>query len=180
MSNAHSYWGSACDSDADYCNGNNDGVISNSLTEAVQAQETVRAWQHMSLAGVLSETDTAERDSDLFPIPGVGVPESAYSGNDGEGPTTWDMITGGARHAGWVHWPTNEYRVKAPSDAITTNDAYLMDSKVDDGIRDTGKVRANNGKRDIWYWSTNCNSGSDPSGYNIGYDQNACQMSFFY
>ena len=45
LQDAYDYWGSSCDSDANKCNGNNNGLIDRNT-------ESFRAWQHLGLSNI--------------------------------------------------------------------------------------------------------------------------------
>ncbi|AIF81603.1 N-methylation domain-containing protein [endosymbiont of Acanthamoeba sp. UWC8] len=49
-------WGTACDSTPSNCNGDGDGMIS--YSSSLLKNESMRAWQHLSLAGMISGSYT--------------------------------------------------------------------------------------------------------------------------
>jgi prepilin-type N-terminal cleavage/methylation domain-containing protein len=163
MPNATSYWPSAVNGDGDF-------IIdfqNNSNTE------TYRAWEQLSLSGMITGQYSLVTDTDGYPKAGEAMPLASYKSHDGEGPALWTLnpyqssgmvaldMTGMVRGGGLEIWHN------AHSDAIAPRDLYDLDKKIDDGVRTTGSITGGSGKEDIWSWNSNCVDGGHASGYKI-------------
>lgn len=176
MPRASSFW-PTCDATPTNCNGNGNKVIEWNTAIPAQNNENFRLWQHMSLAKVVPDKWDATITGE-WGTPGVSLPLSAYPSKDGEGPAVWGMLNSGFVLGGLVRISWHECTMWPASDAVAPADAYSIDRKIDDGIRDKGKVLAGNGKRDLSFWSTQCESATDPSKYNINITGPGCNMTF--
>ena len=157
MKNAYDYWGVAegC-TDVDVngaqagCNGDRDGFIENG--DAVSnGGEALRAWQHMSLAEVISGSFSGVYSGSGWGyVAGANAPESKICGGVYSfykmswGPKDTTYLVLGAMH-------TNNYP-EAP--LLTAAEAYGMDTKFDDGIANAGKFGSV-----AWTQGLNCFSG---------------------
>ncbi|MBA8666894.1 hypothetical protein H1Q59_03180 [Holosporaceae bacterium 'Namur'] len=128
-------WGTACDSTPSNCNGNGDGVIEYSYTTRTQ-NEALRAWQHLSLAGMIIGNYTGITDMEGGTYIGVNAPMSQYNKKG------WSFQNG-------VRYSHLEQYLEIggprlgfpPNDSIIpTIDAYSIDNKIDDGYPRNGLV----------------------------------------
>ncbi|MDG1286015.1 MAG: hypothetical protein P8P30_00445 [Rickettsiales bacterium] len=135
MSNASSYWAN-CRHDMTACNGNGDGVISNSASDSTP--EAAQVWQHLSLSGMVSENYSGDLISGYY-VPGENIPAAPYK--DSGYLISHDIAY---HHASWDN--AHHLKVGAMSGwqfenaAVTLSDAMAIDHKMDDGIASTGTV----------------------------------------
>ena len=198
MSNATKYWGAAgtptntwagcygiVGTGTQTCDGNGDGQI----WATDSWSEVYRAWQHLSLAGMIEGSYsgvTAKSDGSLpFDVPGVNVPKGPiqttgydilYLGNYTTvtspftewGPINFGhVITFGAAGATWGQsW--NKWA------AITPAEMASFDQKYDDGLPLSGTISA-----DVAY-APNCATSpyTLTSTYNVTYQGVACSMAY--
>ncbi|MFN7038427.1 MAG: hypothetical protein ACK4OM_02510 [Alphaproteobacteria bacterium] len=139
MINASSYFSSSgCTGTAGTagtCNGNANGIIE--YSGSTTSDESLRAWQHLTLSGFLGNTYTGTRSSANVNTIGTNVPNSYI------------------KQAGWafqnIECYTNNiinslifgaYNSSSLNDfpVLTTRDAYFIDSKIDDGSARTGNI----------------------------------------
>lgn len=141
--NAFAFFGTACATTALNCNGNANGIIGDTINGG-QFGEAFRALQEMALAGIIEGNYSGVASSPV--VPGTNVYPSRYS-NGTFWPIRWEEATYvydntsgggslnfiyfGAPIAGQV-WP---YGV-----ILTAQDAWNMDTKLDDGKPGTGRV----------------------------------------
>ncbi len=135
IGNASSYWNN-CRHDIADCNGNGDGVISHSINDTTP--ETAQAWQHMSLAGILTPQYSGDLISGYY-IPGENIPTGPYKDS---GYVISNNIA--YHHASWNN--RHHLKVGGTSDwrfetaAVTLADAMGIDHKMDDGIASSGAI----------------------------------------
>lgn len=185
MSNAQSFWGiqdptpATCAAQASTttatCNGNGDGNV----LYWSGSDEEARAWQHLANAGMIEGSFT-----------GVGaVPASSFaptmkfgSGNN------WYMRTSIAASSGGVSsfaWPAlgNMLFVYGETTLVTfrPEDAWNIDSKMDDGKPNGGKVLASKGdatNRCTDRYGQAVAAADANAVYNITWTSPACDMFF--
>lgn len=155
LRNATSFWGTAAGMGADAaceaifsttpatCNGNGDGIIRNN---AVVNAETFRVWHHLANAGMIEGSFTGRNAT------GDHVNPSYVGG------TNVPLCKIGACRISIVGYPAdvaadadqfaspggiNEFNVRSTSSAgvLTPEEAWNLDSKLDDGKAVTGKFR---------------------------------------
>ncbi len=177
---AESYWGTAsggCPSGArtgtQTCNGNGNGFIDwgpsggVAIDTAANNYELFTAWQHLANAGLiegkysgLSGSGTGRNS-----VPGVNVPASRVFG---AGYTMW-TVAGYSDANSWtsvapwygtyIFFGTPDSGVRETDyPAITPREAFLIDSKMDDGLPGTGSV-----KTFPTTFLASCTSGTDAS-----------------
>jgi len=135
MNNASSYWAN-CRHDIADCNGNGDGVISNSIND--RTPETAQAWQHLALAGIISENYSGDLISGYY-VPGENIPTAPYKDS---GYVISNNIA--YHHASWNN--THHLKVggtggwRFETAAVSLSDAMAIDHKMDDGIASTGTI----------------------------------------
>ncbi len=139
------------------CNGNDDGLIGNG---SASGAEGVRAWQQLSLAGLIEGQFTGYYDTGSKLTRGLNVPASKL--NNG----AWALLSRSI--AGGPVWGIagNYLQFGAESageiwlGAMTPEDAWNIDTKLDDGQPDYGRVMEGRGSPgtclnpDSPYWST--------------------------
>jgi hypothetical protein len=177
MNNAGTFWSSSanCPNSAvpAGCNGNGDGQILGTGSPSGQGDEHLRAWQHLSLAGVLngsySGIATVTNESDF----GVNAPASKL-GNAGYYFTYQQW-------GGYTTQPANNYIAiggfHAGSDPVLNVlmpvDAYNLDVKLDDGIPQTGIVLG------FGYSGSACMSGTGTASiYSLSNNLVTCMLGF--
>ncbi len=132
MNNAFSYWNTNCAATDVLCNGDGDNRVEHN------SQEMFRAWQHLSLAGILSGSYTGTSDGSYTVIAGLNAPASdigtgAYSMWHTTS-ATWSyvgdmMVLGAQRTSG------------GPDNALfTVAEMQSLDSKTDDGDVYSGRI----------------------------------------
>lgn len=150
MPNATSVWGdqatgtSACasaataDGSPGTCNGNGDGIIG---PGSHSGSEGVRAWQQLAFTGLVEGTFTGYYDSGKITI-GLNVPASRFPR------AGWTYHYRGTAAAGIGIWDKPGNYLQTGSEGnnelwgypYTTEQAWNLDSKLDDGIPDQGSV----------------------------------------
>ncbi len=175
MTNATSFWGAAhatpgtclttAGTGTQTCNGNGDGRIVFGAA-ASQRSEPFMFWQHLANAGLIEGSYNGFVGStDAFDaIPGINIPKSKLS------------------NAAWSSWyydgtDTNRFNISAANvmefgtdaggggpgtPALRPEEAWNLDTKIDDGIPARGKVIVN-------FWNNNCTNASSNTNYAAAY-----------
>lgn len=164
------------------CNGNGNGNIGDHWLGTTN-YELFTVWQHLSNAGLIKGTFSGMSTASSFfdGKPGINVPASVFEPGGymlmyvqpqsfAADPDYFDadyghMIAFGAN-------PSNDITNRA---LITTDEAYLIDTKIDDGLPATGGVLT--GKSGIL---PNCTTSdvAASSRYKIAYKDRACSLFF--
>lgn len=179
MRNAHDFWDDGADGvcgTAAECNGDGDGELEDS---DVNPQENYRFWQHLALAGLITGDYTGTGADGTVTgdcVAGVNVPK-AKAGNGGyivhNEPSVASMDTpAGASVILQLGAPPNTDLEDCHDAAILLQEeAWNLDTKIDDGQADQGNVHMQNGKN-----STDClvNQGTDNS-FKLSADSTACR-----
>jgi prepilin-type N-terminal cleavage/methylation domain-containing protein len=188
MINATDYWSTGC-ADTITCNGNGNGTV-----EAIwnsSADETARAWKHLSLSGYFA-SDIEELPSSYTGNLTTGnfsplgkIDNSSYyiaGGDDIGGRLTgtivaspWDDDLTNALFIGQLNYAEADYN-GLTSGIISGIEAWSIDSKMDDGTpsgggNDTGKIRTIQDE----YGGSTCISGG---AYNLQSDATSCVLGF--
>jgi prepilin-type N-terminal cleavage/methylation domain-containing protein len=150
---ASSLWGldSSCGgSTTGTCNGDGNGQIGNASYE----YEVFRLWQHLSLAGMFSQhmSGSATTGGVYSGTIGVNLPTGSISGGGfymvwkgtiGSGDANYYFSGAPSQFFGHTLIFGSAYTNAGTSGPILTADqASSIDSKIDDGVPSTGKVRA--------------------------------------
>lgn len=155
MANATSFWGdqatgtSACASAATAdgtpgtCNGDGNGIVG---PVGFSGTEGVRAWQQLAFAGLIEGNYTGYYDTSKLTI-GLNVPASRYP------KTGWAYLYRGTAASSTGVWdkPSNYLQTGSENNnelwgyAYSPEDAWNIDTKLDDGIPDQGTVLAHAG-----------------------------------
>jgi len=192
MTNATAFWGkdnTLCSGDTGTtavpgtCNGNGNSQIGVGAAAAGSTGEMFRYWQQLALAGLIEGTYSGANagDADTTSI-GVNVPASRISSSG------WTMIYGtiiisGGSFFDPSNYPANVYffgqqRTLEPTTnpILKAEEAWNMDTKMDDGKPGRGKVQAGR--------LTSCTNAASSSDFDTTYQltnsgSNACTMIFF-
>ena len=150
MPNAYAYWGSDCGTDTTTgntgCNGNGDGYIDIDLSMG----ESVKAWEHLSRAGLIEGSFTGEGIVDagsIFLSP-TAIPHSKLTN------AFWNFGSGGNDASGALTLPNMQLNfigldpatgrwIALPS--LTNGEALSIDLKTDDGHANSGNLRGDGG-----------------------------------
>ena len=171
---ASDLWGTTCDATPSNCNGNGDGVIyySSSLLQ----NEAMRAWQHLSLAGMIRGSYTGIASIANQIDIGVNAPESKYS-NGG-----WSISYNSKPYTPpyWEGQSLNLGKFQANNlpagSLLIPYDAYNIDTKIDDGLPRTGLVWGDSATTYCFLNATHLDSPYDISNTTVP----ACVMRFIF
>lgn len=130
--NAFSYWGTDCAATAANCNGNGDNSIYGTGAKT-WAGESLWAWKHLQLAGLISGQYSGTYSTNLkigIDIPAAKLPRAGYhfAGNSGQKRIFLEI---GAE--------TGQDR--ACQNILSAPEASNIDIKMDDGVPTSGKVK---------------------------------------
>lgn len=165
MKNASQFWGAAAtngvgttcsdvvSTGAATCNGNGDGLIE-ITEEGTWTNGYLRAWQHLANAGLITGTFAGTRhpsgsNHEDWHVPGWNVPQAKIGGGTGWGMCASDMASfgKGMRNVfvlGAPGW-TSEPCCMGFSSALGGQDAWQIDTKLDDGNPAKGSITAIHG-----------------------------------
>jgi hypothetical protein len=167
MTDASSYWSSCItesDDSSNTCDGNGNKSIARNY-------EGVRAWQHMYLAGIIPDNLTGIFDTaGQFDI-GVNIKESRIAGS---GYFLWRVLNS-IGNKNWIFFSKFRSGNYAQGSALKPAEAYNLDLKVDDGIRNKGSVGAEKGAES---GTDNCHDDSNNYKYKLSHDNISC-ISYF-
>jgi prepilin-type N-terminal cleavage/methylation domain-containing protein len=135
---AKSYWPDplCTDDGANTCNGNGDGNIWGSGA----AGEDMRAWEHLSLSGIVPSNLTGKLSGGSREVPGVNIPVSPRGGYRIAASTLYTKIVNSVRIVNGL----------ANGGILEVSEAQGIDVKIDDGLASSGKFLA-------WDSPTNAN-----------------------
>lgn len=178
MANAHSFWDDGANGvcgTAAQCNGNGNRNIQ--WGNGPNSSESFRAWQHLSLSGILpgSYSGVAGSGGNNHADVGVSVPASRIKG-------------GGyiLQYGNWYGVPSRNGMQfgSATSNGgtinsiITSRDAYYIDQKMDDDSPYYGTVQTYKGNE---YSGNDCTSGSGAAtAYKLTENKKSCRMRFYF
>lgn len=154
MANATSFWGVAGGTGADdtcrntvststaTCNGDGDGQVRGTGAGYANYNEQFRYWQHLSNAGLIQGryigTDARNSNpSNSYQIAGLNMPQSKVASNAywmSQYSSPDPGSTGNFASAGG-----NNFRIAS---YYTPEEAWNIDTKIDDGFPGTGKMRS--------------------------------------
>jgi prepilin-type N-terminal cleavage/methylation domain-containing protein len=186
MADAYSYWGASCAASSANCNGNDDGNIRWSDSSSLN-NEFLRTWQHLTLAGFLEGSYTgAPVSSTNYTAPAINVPATKRENGgyllitrlSGDTGVATDLVLGTQfMLAGFD--AENTYSLDDP--ILTPSEAASIDTKMDDGLPDTGKVQGRYGHVSGSYETTKCITGTAPNRTYIKTNTGVeCVLSFDY
>lgn len=171
MKNAYSFWGSACGDDTadgeDGCNGDGDGTIRSINPASDIVYEPQKAWEHLTLAGLIEGTfSPAGREYSWTP---ANTLSSKLS--NGFWAINYQML-----ETGDPFLYTNPYLIGIGTlvnegwigpNLITNEEAWNIDSKLDDGHAETGMMRS--------MWDGNCSDHANADPYSLAADGNTAK-----
>ena len=141
MPNATAFWGTAAGNGRDTacrdfsstglptCNGNGDGLIDDKSV----IYEEMRYWQHLANAGLIEGSYTGTYNSSGLPYtPGGNLPSGRVNSS-----AIWYIYSDTPNET-----PIYLFQSDDSSQTLKPEEAWKIDSKLDDGIPNTGKVRA--------------------------------------
>jgi len=183
LNNADEYWPVECvDEVTNYCNGNNDGQIYNL---AGLSRESLRAWQHMTLADIMPGSYTGLGAGAIFPsieaveesIP-TGPLRSVFTIFHTNNAPANGKIGNYIRVAGLFQFGANVLPIGG---LLKPSDAKKIDRKMDDGSADGGILRSENGFSDGGGALTGCLAGGAATGdYDLSTVTNDCVVYAFF
>jgi prepilin-type N-terminal cleavage/methylation domain-containing protein len=182
MVNATSFWGTATvcpgGTGSGTCNGNGDGIITN---VSGNIYESIRAWQHLVNAGLIEGNYTGAWS---YIVIGTNVPKSKVS------PAGFGIIsfgpTYGSAYCPDLCWPNQSAALALEfgtansvfdtprTAAIKAEDAWNIDTKLDDGKPYMGSIMAGGA---IAGWSSCVTTTAVPSEYNVTSTSIACPLT---
>ncbi|MFM9889807.1 MAG: hypothetical protein ACKVOE_04055, partial [Rickettsiales bacterium] len=190
MTNAQSFWGSSANcpgtsaqgnTDGKTCNGDGDGLIT---PGAAASNESFRFWQHLANAGLIegSYNGVTGSGAGIYVSVKANAPSSKLS-NSLWSVANWGTTSGDLTLFDGAHG--NSFQLGA---AVTNGDNYYpvlkpeeawnIDTKIDDGKPATGKVVARAAVGGFSSCTTAADSTGISSSYNLSYSQPFCTMFF--
>lgn len=183
LKNAASFFGQATDCTTPYtdeagtCNGNGDGKIGSGAT--TDDTEPYTEWDQLALAKMIPGSYSG---AGTEAVVGVNVPASAHIDGAGYSLTyhanPWsytDALGRGFPGNYFMLGKSHATRNDVLTAAVISEDTFYMDSKIDDGTPDFGKILAGTGTNAVG----TCVSGSAPDIiYNLGNSSVACTPMF--
>jgi hypothetical protein len=160
MPNATSFWTGGVTTDGD-----GDGVVEK-INAASTAMETFEFWNHLAradmVAGEYTGVSGPQTGDGIDQIPGENVPASSISGA-GFGIITWDWAANNSTSR-YAYNYVNALAFGSPipgygrltDPALTPEEAWNIDTKIDDGQPARGNVHAVN-------WNNICSAANDGS-----------------
>lgn len=175
MNNAASFWSASCsDHTNNNCNGDGNGQLTIANCSSSIALEGNRAWQHMSLAGLI-EGDFSGMNSNCansiyYGNPGRSVPKLKAGGNVGMMMYYCGWCDAMLTNAYSNFFALGSYGGNALEVGfISPEEAWNIDTKIDDGLVNAGKMRGVNDSTAL------CRVGSV---YNLTESSKACRIYF--
>lgn len=188
MRNATDFWGAMTNCGAaspsgtgtQTCSGNGDGRI-NQPSAASQTGEMFAVWRHLANAGLIegSYSGIAGSLGTSHSIPGTNVPASKLSnagwttlwvGERISSDTLW--FEGSYGNPVWIGFPGGGTTVNP---AFTAEEAWNIDSKMDDGLPESGKIRP---RKDFAGTGTTHCSNTTTRKYSLNNTGLLCQLMF--
>tara|TARA_B100001564_G_scaffold353796_1_gene363321 strand:- start:276 stop:1025 length:750 start_codon:yes stop_codon:yes gene_type:complete len=177
---AYDYFGTSCDTVAADCNGNGNRLIT--YSGVATANEEIRIWQHLTLAEILPGSYAGEGDINSGPdvVPFASRKKGKFFIENVRDDRSFGSVNvrysdivmlglGGGEGESW--WNAS----------FTVGEALSIDSKIDDGIANAGKLYGVSG---IGY-TTECSAeydvdgGADYNRSNTTSDTNYCMLEIF-
>lgn len=158
MANATDFWGAqhatpatcytTASTSALTCNGNGNGIIS-TADGGTTSSEMFRAWQHLANAGLIEGTfnGVASTGGTAYAVIGTNVPASKVSGG-GYTLAGWSYNYAGdsnlfaANYGHIILFGAQYTNYETEGPLLTPQDAWSMDTKIDDGKPAYGKVKS--------------------------------------
>lgn len=119
------------------CNGNGDGLIDGSVTNAWR--ESLRGWQHLAAAGFVQGSFTGVTSTNRYD-PGINIPLTTLENASGYRMYYATSVYSLAGHFLMLGTVSSSTALGGP--AIKVSDALAIDQKIDDGLAASGKLFA--------------------------------------
>ncbi len=168
MTNATAFWGVRASTGSDVtchqtinsttgtCNGNGDGQINFITGDSATYGERTLSWQHLARAGLIEGNYTGASSSatSYTTVPGTNVPISKLSNAQFRIGWAQGPLSGHANlFDGTYNFNTLEFT--GPTNPLKPEEAWNIDTKLDDGKPATGSIFA---AKNTSTWSPNCAS----------------------
>ena len=185
MADAHDYWDDGADGvcgDYDECGGDADGHIETSSIADPLANENLRAWQHLSLAGLISGSYPGITSTGSWAKPSYNIPATKRnSGGYTFGPfDLYDITTPLMYHPGIMivgaFDPAGTAFAHGPF--FSPSEAYSIDKKTDDGVSNSGRTKGLFGVVGGFFQSTECVVSISSDTYDTTTDAPECILYF--
>lgn len=162
MTNATKFWNAADGGDgigadcgniestsATTCNGNGDGGINNAAASSNSVYEKLRIWQQLANAGLIEGSYTGAPNASVLTVAGIAVPRSRI-GNGGYEATGIGVAGSAANFYKITQGMVLKLGIMSAATGmnnaiLTASEAWNMDTKMDDGLSDSGKFLALDG-----------------------------------
>jgi prepilin-type N-terminal cleavage/methylation domain-containing protein len=146
MNNATTFWYNAttCPGTAGTaggCNGDGNGYILFNYSSTTN-DESLRAWQHLSLSGIINGNYTGTHTVTNQNDPGVNVPQSKYSNAIWGFESSPTSLNSGALYGNAIFLGSFSSGGPGNGPSLAAIDAQTIDTKIDDGIPISGAVHA--------------------------------------
>ncbi len=171
---ASSFWTTAQNGGTAVANGNGDGMLGTYANAHLEKTEPYYIWNHLTLSKFIPGTFSGS--SAVWAVPGTNVPASKYIEGLGfsilySTPWSYADAVGRLFYANYIYVGKADATTSAVgSDAFLPSDALYIDSKIDDGTPDFGKVLGGH-----WYGTGSCTSGAAPDIiYNVSLNNAGC------
>ena len=169
---AKSVWSSCLDQTNNPCNGDGSGRIDydvNCSLTSTRNLETFRAWQHLAYAGLVEGSyDTALHRScfgaSATAVPGSNIPQLRIQ-------NTGIMLLYSSTYQRHIYNIGAVYSNALHASFLTPADAWNLDTKLDDGIANSGRFRAESGYPTFG----GCSSGAN---YTLTQSETRCKFSY--
>lgn len=175
LRNASNYWPIDCIDDAfSSCNGNFDGKINTTLATDY---EGFRAWNHLSLAGMIKSSFTGTKDGGKATI-SVNMPSSKILAG---GYMLGSVSVYGRTEDNYIQFSSEDNSVM-DGGVIDAKTASSIDEKIDDGEADSGEVYSAHGTNS-GSWESGCVTSVNfnaPSTYQLNSRLKTCRMFFWF
>jgi len=175
LRNASDYWPADCTDDAfSKCNGNFDGIIN---TDLATDYEGFRAWNHLSLAGMIKGSYTGTKDGGKATI-SVNMPGSKIEIG---GYMMGSLDVYGRTEGNHIQF-SSENNNGMDGGILNSKSAQAIDDKLDDGQADAGQVFSVRGK-DGGSFESGCVTSANlnaPSTYQLNIALKTCRMFFWF
>ena len=169
MDRAYDYWDSECATEAGFCNGDGNGYI--------VLLESPRAWKHLSLAKYINDAIAVRNDEILcvtedLPQTAISNTASLFTVDNRYGPNpslynygeTPDAASSTVTPGQMMLFEKQRGECSIQEGFLTSEQLYLIDSKIDDGLAYSGKVL---NSQNVEGCSTSASDGEDNGEYDL-------------
>lgn len=175
MSDAHTYWDDGANGTcgtATQCNGDEDGSIEWSAT--ANDNETFRAWQHLSLAGLTSMSYNGLGNQGT---PDINIPATKRT----PGGFFLMTFTDSTNEVNGTYLEVAGFSstTRPQNKLLTPVEAFTIDEKMDDGVADSGFALGRYSHNGTSWQTATCLSGTSPNRtYNRARSDIECVLFF--